>query len=225
MKPGTETVVLVHGIWMRSAIMELLAWHLRQRGYRTEQVRYEFLRRAPAENAARVLDAVRRVKTPVVHLVGHSLGGIVILHLLDQALEQAIELPAGKVVLIGSPVRGSEVARHVYSKRLLRPFLGRSVERGLLGDAPIRESLAGYGRPIGVITGLGKMGIGALFHRTGEPGDGAVMEHETRLTGEECRITMPYSHTMLVLSSRCAAQVARFLSKGDFQSAQTTKEV
>ncbi len=217
MKPGSETVVLVHGIWMRSAIMELLGWHLRRRGYRTEQVSYNFLQRAPAENAGRVLEAVRRAKTPVVHLVGHSLGGIVILHLLDQAYEQKTDLPEGKVVLIGSPVRGSEVARHVYSKRLLRPFLGRSIERGLLGDAPIRESLAGYGRPIGVITGVGKFGIGAMFYRATQPGDGAVMEHETRLTGEESRITMPYSHTTLVLSSRCAAQVARFLSDGRFQ--------
>jgi len=208
-KRRNETVVLVHGIWMHGVMMRVLGNYLEQQGYRTRQVSYEFLDQSPAENAATVYTEIESIDTPVVHLVGHSLGGIVILHLL----QQHPDIPPGKVVLLGSPVRGSHLARNIHANKMLRPLLGRSVEQGLLGGAPEFRS----DRPIGVITGSQRFGVGAMVLKTVETNDGAVAESETRLTGTEVRLSVPYSHSAMIFSKRCAGHVGRFLATGQFE--------
>jgi pimeloyl-ACP methyl ester carboxylesterase len=207
-KPHGETVVLVHGIWMHGVMMRVLGNYLQKAGYRTLQVSYDFLDNSPAENAAVVIAEIEKVQTPVVHLVGHSLGGIVILHVL----QQHAGMPPGKVVLIGSPVRGSDLAAKIHARPVLRPLLGRSVEQGLLGGAPEFTS----DRPLGVITGSRRLGVGAMVFDSDEVNDGAVSESETRLSGKEQRISIPYSHSIMIFSRRCARYVASFLATGRF---------
>jgi len=118
-----ETVILVHGIWMHGLLMQVLAWRFRRLGYQTQTVSYAFRTRSPAENAQVLAAAADAATTPVVHWVAHSLGGLVWLHFVNSGYE----MPAGKTVLLGSPVQGSQTAKRIYSKRWLRSLLGRSV--------------------------------------------------------------------------------------------------
>ena len=209
--PRDAPVVLVHGIWMHGLVMRVMSRQLERRGHRTLRVSYDFLGRSPLENAERLGREIRAwVGDETVHLVGHSLGGIVVLHLLHRHPE----LVVGRVVLLGSPVRGSAVARRVHENRLLRPLLGRSTEGGLLGGAP---SDAG-GREIGVITGRGRFGLAALVYPSGEEGDGVVAERETLLEDVAERVSVSGSHSSLIFSRECAALVARFLETGSFRA-------
>ncbi len=144
-----------------------------------------------------------------INLVGHSLGGIVILHLLNQYPELAID----KVVLIGSPVRGSHVAKRVHESPALRRLLGRSIEKGLLGGAPAFTT----DRPLGIITGNGKLGISALLYPAGEESDGVVRESETLIDKATDRICLPLSHSTMIFSRQCTDYIARFLTHGRFR--------
>lgn len=205
---GGELVVLVHGIWMHGVAMRVFAGMLEEHGFRTHRVSYDFLRSAPAENAETLAAEIRALGEAPVHLVGHSLGGIVVLHLLHTHPE--IEI--GRAVLLGSPVRGSDVARRLHANALLRPLLGRSVERGLLGGAPGHDGRV----PIGIITGSGRFGLTALLYPIEETSDGVVAESETLLENVVERISLPRSHSALIFSRRSAEHVARFLREGTF---------
>lgn len=204
-----QVTVLVHGLWMRGTMMRIMARMLEARGFRTRSISYDFLKHSPEENADYLYEQIGYLGARRVNLVGHSLGGIVILHLLHRYPELAVD----KVVLIGSPVRGSLVADRLHESRWLRPLLGRSVEKGLLGGAPEFAC----SRPLGIITGRGKLGLSALVYPMGEDSDGVVRECETLIENATDRICLPLSHSTLIFSRQCSELVARFLTRGRFR--------
>ena len=110
-------VVLIHGFWLNPAWMAPLGRRLARRGLVPWHLRYATMRRDLDEAAARLARCVQALRRPDgarVHLVGHSLGGLVAL----RALARGVDLGGGRVVLLGCPVRGSGVARHFRARRL-----------------------------------------------------------------------------------------------------------
>lgn len=208
--PATETVVLVHGIWMSSLELLLLARRLRRCGYRTLRFRYRSLRRPLRHNAAHLARRVRQLPAGQIHLVGHSLGGLVVL----QALQDHPDLITGRIVLLGSPVKGSAVALHIYGRRLLRWIIGRSGEQGLLGGGP----RWGSWQSLGVIAGTRSLGIGRLLGGLSSVNDGVVNLEETILEGAQDGIVVESTHMGLLTSRRVASQVCAFLNHGHFDA-------
>ncbi len=208
-----ETVFLIHGIWMHGLVMRLLGKRLRERGFSTREFNYAFLSQSPAENADALARELERVigtrECERVHIVAHSLGGIVTMHLL----ERYPQLPIARVVLLGSPVRGSDVARQMHAIKVLRPLLGRSVESGLLGGAP---GWSGE-QPLGIINGRGAFGVSQILFRSGDDNDGVVAASETLEDSATDAVAIPQSHSTMLFSRRCADLCARFLDTGGFE--------
>lgn len=206
-----ESVVLVHGIWMTGVDMLVLKLRLRAAGYDTHVFRYPSLSRDPATNATHLRSFVGEVPGDVVHFVGHSLGGIVLLHLFDQ------EPPTrpGRVVLLASPVQGSAAARAYAASRLLRPLLGRSLRGGLRGDTPAWSGA----RELGTIAGTQGIGMGRLTGRLSAPNDGTVAVEETELEGAADTLLVPHSHVGVLTSKQVATAVIAFLAEGRFPPA------
>jgi len=141
--------------------------------------------------------------------VAHSMGGIVLLHLF----EQAIDLPPGRVVLLGSPVQGSGVARQLSMHSLLRPLLGKSTERGLLGNVPSWDSE----RELGVIAGSkGLLGIGQVTGGLAGAHDGTVSVSETHIPRATDSLVLEVGHFDMLFSAEVTKQVGDFLEKGRF---------
>ncbi len=205
---GKDAVVLVHGIWMNGLMMSYLAKQLSKRGFDSFTISYRSLKDAPAENAERVYELIKSLPNERIHLVGHSLGGIVLLHLLDRYKD----IPDGRVVLIGSPVRGSAFAKQLASNKWSTLLLGRSTEAGVLGGAPVSKDE----RELGIIRGTIRLGAAALVRKPGETNDGVVSESETMINGANDYIDLPLSHSMLIFSRRSADLIAQFLNHGRF---------
>ncbi len=200
--------MLVHGIWMTGLELSLLALRLRRCGFRTLVFRYRSLYRPVAHNALRLRKRIEGLGDTRVHVVAHSLGGIVTL----QALQDQPDLISGRVVLLGSPVNGSIIARRVYRYRLFRWLLGRSGEDALLGGGPAWQGT----QSLGVIAGTRPMGVGTLLGGFEGENDGTVALDETRLDNATASTRFHSSHFGMVVSGRVAAAVCSFIAHGRF---------
>jgi pimeloyl-ACP methyl ester carboxylesterase len=209
-----ETIVFVHGIWMPGAIMSMLKARLESEGFSGRLFDYFAVNVSLDENAERLAKAVQEEagKGPV-HLVGHSLGGVLALrtHMLHP------EAPPGRIVCLGSPLCGSQAAAGLGRWPIGQRMLGRTITAGVVEEAADcwgRE--VAERREIGIIAGSRPIGLGRVVAGFHEPNDGAVAVSETRLPGAADHLVMPVTHTGLVWSRRVADQVAAFLRHGHF---------
>lgn len=212
-----DRVLLLHGIWMTGLEMSWLAHRLSAEGYLVEQFRYRSLSRTPEENAQRLNRFIQQRGYDCLHLVAHSLGGLVLLNLFDLYPDQ----PPGRVVLLGSPVHGSAVARRLVQHAWGRPLIGRSGERGLVEGAPSWNGR----RELGVIAGTGgTVGIGRLLGGLDGVSDGTVMLKETEIPVASDRRLHETGHMGMLFSAAVAADVAGFLRNGQFSRQKRVRE-
>lgn len=202
-----EAVVLIHGLWMAGWEMLPLRRRLKACGFPCHQFSYHSLLQSPAANAERLETYLRGRKEDIVHLVAHSLGGIVVLHLFDRYPNQQ----PGRVLLLGVPLNGSAVARNMYGHWLTRSLLGKSVIKGVLGDTPPWKGT----RELAMIAGSRGVGIGnVLFAGLARPNDGTVAVSETRSPGLDHHLTVAHSHVGMLWAPDVADVVCRFLAHG-----------
>jgi pimeloyl-ACP methyl ester carboxylesterase len=204
-----HAVVVVHGLWMPASATWLLARRLRDAEHATYRYGYHSVAADLGTNVELLAAYLARVPGDRLDLVGHSLGGVVILKLLEQGL--ALERP-GRVVCLGSPLLGSRAAAVLERTRWGRRLLGRSM----------REHLADALRPwegareLGIIAGDRPIGFGRWLTPLGPAHDGTVAVDETRLVGAADHLVLPVTHMMLLYSARVAAEVRHFLACGRF---------
>ncbi|RUM94998.1 MAG: alpha/beta hydrolase [Thiothrix sp.] len=204
-----EFVICIHGIWMTGLEMQVLRSRIARCGFKTAQFRYRSLRLTPKENAVQLNQFLLNLEADVVHLVAHSLGGLVVTHLFDQF---PLQRP-GRIVMLGTPLKGSATAHAYHTFLPTRPLLGRSTSRGLLGDRPRWKGV----RELGVIAGDRGFGIGQLtFGKLPSPNDGTVALDETRSAEVHHHLTVPHSHFGMIYSKDVAEAVCHFLKEGEF---------
>jgi predicted alpha/beta hydrolase family esterase len=122
-------VLVVHGLWMNGLETHWLRQRLAARGFDARAFSYHSLQ-ADLPEVVAALEAQVRALEPPVHLVGHSLGGVMLLALF----EHAHDLPQGRVVLLGSPVNGSCAATAVARWPIGPAVLGRLALQELVGE-------------------------------------------------------------------------------------------
>ncbi len=209
---AAETVILVHGLWTPTAVFALHRHWLRRRGYQVRCLRYPSVRATLDQNVQTLARMVATTNTPVVHLVGHSLGGLLILDLLAAAPDARLR----RVVLLGTPCRDSHCARTLAGIPGLSALLGRSIAAWLA-----RASGALAAPPsavdVGVLAGTRSIGLGRLIPGLPHPNDGVVAVAETHLPGAADCLALPVAHAQMLVSRRCAAQIAAFLETGRFR--------
>ena len=97
------SVILVHGLWLPGPELFFLRRRLRAAGFRTYRFSYRSVADDLDKNAAQLAAFIAAKTDEELHLVGHSLGGIVILRMLELTPRAC----SGRVVCLGSPLRSS----------------------------------------------------------------------------------------------------------------------
>jgi pimeloyl-ACP methyl ester carboxylesterase len=202
-----EEVIVVHGLWMPAMALLPLQRRLAARGYRARRFAYPSLRR----NLASHVGALGREVSAAgdgVHLVGHSLGALLILSLL--AREEGARV--GRAVLLGPPCMGCHCATTLLDGRWLAPAVGRTLAEWLSRPRPVPPPEV----EVGVIAGTRSIGVGRLIGGLPQPNDGIVALAETALPEARDSVVLDINHSGMLLSEACVEQVASFLGSGCF---------
>lgn len=203
-----EAVVLVHGIWSNGVDCWRLKKQLTDAGYDCYLFTYHIWSEPPADIAKRLNAFVDNIDAATVHFVGHSYGGIVLMHFFDQFPFKK----QGRIVLLASPVNGSAVSSRLARLPVAKWLLGKSPEQGLTGDVPAWKGW----QDIGIIAGTMPIGVGLLAGGPSVPHDGTVSVAETQLKGATDFLALPVTHTSILWSSKVTMQVITFLRVGKF---------
>ena len=208
----SETVILLHGLWMIGIELGLLRRRLvHEYGFDVRTFVYPTLRGDPLAVCRRLAETVSRAEGTRVHLVGHSLGGAFVF----RALQDCATTLNGNAVLLAAPLNGCRAARRALRFPVLRPLLGSHVARELAEPC----GRAWHGPvTLGAIAGSRPVGTGQFFAHFDEANDGTVAVAETVIPGLADHIVLPHSHIGMLFARDVAEQVAHFLRTGRFHA-------
>lgn len=201
-------IVLVHGLWNRGWSMSAMAKRLRARGHDVLVFSYPTRNDCLDGHANELHAFLADNKSEQLHLVGHSMGGLVILNLLNRF----DDLPPGRVVLMGTPVKGASIVKRLEKLPGQKFIFGKSRDNLLQGfqHTPLEHET-------GMIRGTRALGLGRIAGRRDEPNDGSITVSETELDGLKDSVELEVAHSEMLVSAEVVEQVEQFLLHGEFQ--------
>lgn len=212
--PNHEIVILLHGIGRTKRSMNHLEKFIRNAGYDTYNIGYPSRKKSISNLSQDLIRAINPIiSTPdvTVHFVTHSMGGLVTQEILSQ--HQIKQL--GKIVLIGTPIHGSEIADILQKNLLYRWYYGPAgleLTTRALKNKP-REH---FPTEVGVIAGNLSLSPIAHFFMP-KLHDGRVSVASTQFTQMKDHIVLPVAHTFMMSNPKVMAQVVYFLKWGKFK--------
>ncbi|WP_434764012.1 alpha/beta fold hydrolase [Vibrio fortis] len=213
---NSDLVVIIHGLTRSGRSMSELNQRLLDAGYQTCVLDYSSVGVSINEL---ITDTDKQIhqcteEAKVVHLVGHSLGGLLIRYHLqaDDALEQQGRL--GRVVMIGTPNRGSEVADH-YSEKFWSDWFGEVPKSLTTNEAGIAQNLNEPNYPVGVIAGT------KTYRWTREnfdkANDGLVSVDSAKISTMDAYWEVNLPHHQLRSDPKVIQQIVHYLKTGEFE--------
>ena len=208
-------VLLLHGISRSPRSMRGLEAAARRAGYRTLNPGYASRARSLsriADDLAPLVHGFAVASDGPLHIVTHSMGGLVARKLLARHPQSAL----GRIVMLAPPNQGSELADLLRGNLLYRAWFGPAgqelITSGDLLESQVPESAAGK---IGVIAGSRSIyPLASLL--LPQPNDGRVSVASTRVEGQADHITIPTSHPFIVTNRIAIAQTLAFMRDGRF---------
>lgn len=203
-------VLLIHGLLSNPLEMAYLGVQLEKHGLKTHYVFYPSIMKTLEENTQPIKEKIKDIgPVDTLHLVAHSLGGLLLAHLF----EHGFEMPEGRILTLGSPIKGSVTAKELSKWPMTSDILAKSMPKALSGEGVPQWS---SDRDWGMIAGTKNAGLGALIGGLPGESDGTVLLEETYHPSQKAHKTVDKTHTGLLFSKNVAKLTAKFLSTGAF---------
>jgi pimeloyl-ACP methyl ester carboxylesterase len=210
-----DGVVLLHGISRTERSFRRMQAAIEAAGYATLNLDYASRRKALEALVEDIHPAIELFADGVngaVHFVCHSMGGLLARAYLARYRPQRL----GRVVMLGTPNGGSEIADRLKNFFPYRAFFGPAGQQLVTRrDATIEALLPAIDYPVGIIAGNRSIYpiASALLPK---PHDGRVSVANTRLDGMADHIVIGSSHPWLVRKNEAIEQTIAFLRDGRF---------
>lgn len=210
-------VILLHGLARTSASMWPMAEALEAQGYRVANIDYPS-REHPIEVLAPLavgagLAQCRSQSATLIHVVTHSLGGI----LLRAYLHERDIPELGRVVMLGPPNRGSEVVDQFAGVPGFEALNGPAGAQLGTGPDSVPLQLGRVDFVVGVIAGTASINP-ILSTAFDGPNDGKVSVSRAKVDGMSDFVALPVSHPFLMRDDTAIRQTLAFLRTGRFLS-------
>jgi len=211
-----ECVILLHGLCRSARSMGPIAASLQRNGFAVINLDYASTRKSihalAEQDLAPVVYLCRRQGYDRIHLVTHSMGGII----ARAFLQKHALPPGGRVVMLAPPNQGSELAdwaqKHMPRIYGLAGPAGRELGTRAIKRLDTSQSLTA---PVGIIAGNSSWN--PLFSAI-LPGDddGKVTVRRARLEGMTDFLSVSDTHMMIMYDKDVHGQIVHFLKNGRF---------
>ena len=204
-KPSQQAVVLVHGLWMSRWSFAYIAKGLRAQGYIVYRFGYATTSKPFAFNLLKLQAFINSRVERTVHIVAHSMGGILTMRCLPQIKK------TGKLIMLGSPINGSQAAKAMKQKKWTAWMLKHAsepLENGVINPTVFRQScmIAGTSNSIG---------ISRIVTKLPQPNDGTVAMIETQADWLDHHITEKTNHFRMLFHKNIQHKINAFLSNNN----------
>jgi pimeloyl-ACP methyl ester carboxylesterase len=206
-----ETVVLVHGQGRTRASLLVLHHRLERAGYRTASLGYS----GAFEDLDEITNRLHRlidkdVLTQRYHLVGHSLGNVII----RSGFRRPYRSGLGRIVMLAPPNSPAALAKRWHKRLWYRLIFGDPGQK--LADDKYYAALPVPTVEFGVIAGSKSH---TSLH-SDAPSDGVVLLENTKLPGMADWVAVEHTHTFIMNSTNTFELLVRFLRTGRFAAAE-----
>lgn len=211
----SDTVVLLHGIARSKSSMKTMEAALSRDGYEVINVDYESRQKTIKGLAADLRKEIktRRTKSGKIHFVGHSMGGLIIRAYIHKYRPKGL----GRVVMLGTPNGGSEVADFLKDNLLYIGYYGPAGQELTTSQNSSGKIFGKVDYDLGVIAGDRSIDpISSLFLITGDD-DGKVPVSSTKIKGMKDHIVIHATHTFMSSNEEVIQQTGHFLKHGRFK--------
>lgn len=200
-KPDQQAVVLVHGLWMKRWTWSTYRHFLESHGFKVYLFGYKTTQQAFELTLMQLTAFVNSRPEQTVHLVVHSMGGILTMRALPKITK------AGKLLMLGSPVNGSRVAQKLHKMGWDTGILKHASEPLTVG-----VSMPATFRPSMMIAGTSPYGLGRLIERRLGASDGTVGVDETEAEWIDHHEKIHSSHMGLLRNHIAMQKTLAFLN-------------
>ena len=212
----SEGVVFLHGISRSFRSLIKLQQAVDNAGFATRNIGYP----SREKPLSALVDDIHPAIAPFTddnegctHFVCHSMGGL----LARAYIARYRPARLGRVVMLGTPNGGSEIADKLRDWWLYRMYFGPAGQQLVTArDADTEALLPAVDYPVGIIAGNRSLDpIASNFMLPGAD-DGRVTVARTKLDGMADHVVIPASHAFMMKNKEAIAQTIAFLQTGRF---------
>jgi triacylglycerol lipase len=215
-EPTQEHVILLHGGMRTSRSMSRIENALTNAGYRVHNMNYSprngTIKEVSEDVIGKAIVSCKRDGAKKIHFVTHSMGGILVRSYLKRHSIPSL----GRVVMLGPPNQGSEVADKLARFWIVKKYYHTAMVELTTGTNSTACALGPANFCLGVIAGDRSINPLYSFLIPGKD-DGMVAVNRTKLTGMTDFIVIHTTHTFMVYNRTVIKQTVYFLQHGTFE--------
>lgn len=214
-----DYVVILHGIARTRRHMRKLETYLSKQGYEVCNLNYP----STKQSLEQLVDTTWQIiceqltENKSIHFVGYSMGGLIVRAMLSKYRPQQL----GKIVLLGTPNKGSEVADFLKNFWLYKKIWGPAGQQLITDQQATAHLFSRIDYEVGIIAGNRPIDL-VSSTIIGKPNDGKVSIDSTKLDGMVDHIVLPVNHTWFPHNKLVQQQTAHFLQHGKFNHSAHT---